>query len=141
MSKKNTDDLLKELKNNCEIESYINTNSMAFIYHTISDFWYETCEKSKMSKSNIINKSEFNYSFFYDVINGRKIPTRDKIIRLALTMKLDFEDCQQALRLSDKALLYPKIKKDSIIIYAINNSLTIFECNELLKKFNEEILK
>lgn len=138
---KNTDDLLKELNNKSEIDNYLQSNTASFINYTISDFWNNACEKSGMSKSNIINKSEFNYSFFYDVINGRKIPTRDKIIRLTLTMKLDLDDCQQALRLSDKALLYPRIKKDSIIIYAINNSLTISECNNLLKKFNEETLK
>lgn len=141
MKKKNTDDLLKELRKNCEIDNFIKTNATSFVYHKINDFWKNACEKSGMSKSNIINKSEFNYSFFYDVINGRKIPARDKIIRLALTMNLSLDDCQQALRLSDKSLLYPRIKRDSIIIYALNNGLTISGCNELLNKFNEEILK
>ena len=99
------------------------------------------CEKSGKSKSNIINKSDFNYSFFYDIINGRKIPARDKIIRLVLTMNLTLDECQQALRLSDKALLYPRVRRDSIIIFAINNCLTIAQCNEQLIKFNEEVLK
>lgn len=139
--KKDTNDLFEELDNNCKIDDYMNENESSFVYHTLNDFWDSMCDKSGMSKSNIINKSEFNYSFFYDVINGRKIPARDKIIRLALTMDLNLDDCQQALRLSDKALLYPRIKRDSIIIFAVNNSLTILECNELLNKFNEETLK
>lgn len=139
--KKDTNDLFKELEADCEIEDYLNNNTSSFVNHTLSNFWQDICEKSGMSKSNIINKSEFNYSFFYDVINGRKIPARDKIIRLALTMNLSLDDSQQALRLSDKALLYPRIKRDSIIIYALNNNLTISECNKLLNKFNEGILK
>lgn len=139
--KKDTNDLLKELGPDCEIEDYLNSNTSSFVNHTLNNFWQDICEKSGMSKSNIINKSEFNYSFFYDVINGRKIPARDKIIRLALTMNIGLDNCQQALRLSDKSLLYPRIKRDSIIIYALNNNLTISECNKLLNKFNEEILK
>lgn len=139
--KKDTNDLFEELGSNCKIDDYLNNNSSSFVNHTLSSFWEDACEKSGMSKSNIINKSEFNYSFFYDVINGRKIPARDKIIRLALTMSLSLDDCQQALRLSDKSLLYPRIKRDSIIIYALNNCLTISQCSELLAKLNEEILK
>lgn len=139
--KKDTNDLFKELEADCEIEDYLNSNTSSFVNYTLSNFWEDACKKSGMSKSNIINKSEFNYSFFYDVINGRKIPARDKIIRLALTMNIGLDNCQQALRLSDKSLLYPRIKRDSMIIYALNNSLTISECNELLNKFNEEILK
>lgn len=139
--KKDTKNLFEELGNSCKIDSYMKKNASIFVDNTLSDFWEKMCGKSEMSKSNIINKSEFNYSFFYDVISGRKIPARDKIIRLALTMNLSLDDCQQALRLSDKALLYPKIKRDSVIIYAVNNNLTITECSNLLKKFEEEALK
>lgn len=139
--KKDTNDLLKELSADCEIEKYISENSSSFVFHTINEFWEKACEKSGMSKSNIINKSDFNYCYFYDVINGRKIPGRDKIIRLALAMNLSLDDCQQVLRLSDKSLLYPRVKRDSIIIHALNNKLSILQCNELLGKFDEETLK
>ena len=139
--KKDTNDLFKELGADCEIEEYIDGNSSSFVFHSINEFWEQACEKSGMSKSNIINKSDFNYCYFYDVINGRKIPGRDKIIRLALAMSLSLDDCQQALRISDKALLYPRVKRDSIIIYALNNNFSIMQCNELLSKFNEEKLK
>lgn len=139
--KKDTNDLFEELGTDCKIEEFITENSSSFVFHTINEFWEKACEKSGMSKSNIINKSDFNYCYFYDVINGRKIPGRDKIIRLALTMNLSLDDCQQALRLSDKSLLYPRVKRDSVIIYALNNKLSIFQCNELLGKFNEETLK
>ena len=139
--KKDTNNLFEELGNACKIEDYMNSNTSSFVHHTLCDFWESMCKKSEMSKSNIINKSEFNYSFFYDVINGRKIPARDKIIRLVLTMGLELDDCQQALRLSDKALLYPRVKRDSVIIYAINNKLNIAESNSILKEYNEETLK
>lgn len=139
--RKSTDDLFDELGKKCEITDYINNNSSSFVFHSIHDFWEQACKKSGLSKTNIINKADFNYCYFYDVINGRKIPSKDKIIRLALAMHMSLDDCQQALRLSDKPLLYPRVKRDSIIIYALNNNLSFYACNELLSKFNEEILK
>lgn len=139
--RKDTNDLFNELGQNCQIESYLNDNTSSFVHHSISEFWEDACEKSGMSKSNIINKSDFSYCYFYDVINGRKIPGKDKIIRLILTMKLCLDDAQQALRISGKSALYPRVKRDSVIIYAINNGCTVYQCNELLTKCGEETLK
>lgn len=39
--------------------------------------------------------------YFYDVINGRKIPSRDKIIRLALALGLSLDECQTALKFAE----------------------------------------
>ena len=110
-------------------------------YEKIKDFWETAIEKSGYSKSNIINKSDFSYCYFYDVINGRKIPGRDKIIRLILTMKLSVDECQEALRISGRSALYPRIKRDSIILFAISNGYSIYQLSELLADAGEEPLK
>lgn len=139
---KNTDDLMNELKEkNCEVNRYLQNNQSSFINFSISDFWEKACKKSGLSKSNIINKSDFSYCYFYDVINGRKTPGKDKIVRLILSMGLDLDDCQQALRISGKSALYPRIKRDSIIIYAINNGFSVIKCSEMLLNCGEEALK
>lgn len=139
---KSTDDLMNELsKETCRISRYFKSNSDSFVNENIHNFWEEVIKKSGLSKSNIINKADFSYCYFYDVINGRKIPNKDKIVRLILTMHLDLDDCQQALRLSGRSSLYPRIKRDSIIIYAINQGMTVYQCSELLTKHGEEPLK
>lgn len=126
--RKSTEDLLEELQNeNCKIDEYLKGNGESFVYDKIKDFWETAIEKSGYSKSNIINKSDFSYCYFYDVINGRKIPGRDKIIRLILTMKLSVDECQEALRISGRSALYPRIKRDSIILFAISNGYSIYQ--------------
>lgn len=140
--RKSTEDLLEELQNeNCKIDEYLKGNGESFVYDKIKDFWETAIEKSGYSKSNIINKSDFSYCYFYDVINGRKIPGRDKIIRLILTMKLSVDECQEALRISGRSALYPRIKRDSIILFAISNGLSIYQLSELLADAGEEQLK
>ncbi len=140
--RKSTEDLLEELQNeNCKIDEYLKGNGESFVYDKIKDFWEAAIEKSGYSKSNIINKSDFSYCYFYDVINGRKIPGRDKIIRLILTMKLSVDECQEALRISGRSALYPRIKRDSIILFAISNGLSIYQLSELLADAGEEQLK
>ncbi len=135
---KSTGDLIKELSlDSCNIEKFIADNADELIENDVSVFWENCVSRSGMSKANIINKSDFSYRYFYDVINGRKIPSRDKIIRLIITMKLTLEDCQEGLRLSEKCALYPRIRRDSIIIYALNNAFTLNQLQELLAENNE----
>lgn len=140
--RKSTEDLLEELQNeNCKIDEYLKGNGESFVYDKIKDFWETAIEKSGYSKSNIINKSDFSYCYFYDVINGRKIPGRDKIIRLILTMHLSVDECQEALRISGRSALYPRIRRDAIILFAISNGYSIYQLSELLADAGEELLK
>lgn len=140
--RKSTEYLLEELQNeNCKIDEYLKGNGESFVYDKIKDFWETAIEKSGYSKSNIINKSDFSYCYFYDVINGRKIPGRDKIIRLILTMHLSVDECQEALRISGRSALYPRIRRDAIILFAISNGYSIYQLSELLADAGEEPLK
>lgn len=139
---KSTTDLLNELQDNsCSLSEYIQSHSDTFIDEDIQNFWEELIFQSGYSKSNIINKSDFSYCYFYDVIQGKKAPTKDKVVRLILAMKLSLEQCQAALKISGRAALYPKNKRDSILIYAIDRGLTITQCNALLSKYKECELK
>ncbi len=137
-----TTDLLNALsQKNCSLEKYFEKNDGQFKNENVKKFWESLIEKSGRSKANIINKADFSYCYFYDIINGRKTPTKDKVIRLALAMRLTVGECQEALKISGRSSLYPRIRRDSILIYAIENHLSIFRCDNLLKKYGEECLK
>lgn len=139
---KATGDLLSELENNNRsLNSYLDDASDSFLYPDIKAFWLDLIEKSNRSKSDIINKSDINYSYFYDVICGNKIPSRDKVIRLCLAMKSGIDNCQAALRLSGKSQLYPRIRRDSIILYALKNEWSVFKCSTVLAEYSEDELK
>lgn len=140
--RKKTDELLEELKfKNTDIQEYIENNPESFIEINLKDFWEKIVTNSGMTKSDIINKSDFSYVYFYDVIAGKKIPTSDKIIRLVLAMHLSLEQCQTALRYCGKSQLYPRIKRDSLLIFAITHGYTVFQTQELLIKSGENELK
>lgn len=140
--RRKTDELLEELKfKNTDIQEYIENNPDSFIEINLKEFWIDIINNSEMSKSDIINKSDFSYVYFYDVIAGKKIPTSDKIIRLVLAMHLSLEQCQTALRYCGKSQLYPRIKRDSLLIFAITHGYTVFQTQELLIKSGENELK
>lgn len=140
--KKITSELLSELQlDETTYSEYVKKNPDSFIEIDLKNFWHELVDKSNLKKSDIINKSDFGYVYFYDVINGTKLPSRDKILKLLLTMNLPLEDCQNALRFCGKSQLYPRIKRDSIIIYGVTHKMSVYQVDELLSAQNEDTLK
>ena len=139
---KRTNDLMEELSGqDTDLDRYFEENPTSFINVDIKEFWKNAVDTSSKTKSDIINKADMSYCYFYDVINGRKIPGRDKIIRLILTMHLSVDECQEALRISGRSALYPRIRRDAIILFAISNGYSIYQLSELLADAGEEPLK
>lgn len=137
---KNTSELMNELiKEEISIDEYLEKNPDIIRNTDIKNHWHSLIEKSNLSSFDIINRSEFAYAYYYEVIGGKKIPSRDKVIRLILAMHLGIKDCQKTLKICGLSELYPKFRRDSIIIYAVTHNLTVYELNELLilQKENE----
>lgn len=140
--KKVTDDLLGELKEkNTDIGEYISDNSGSFIEVNLSEFWENMLRKSEMQKSDVVNKADISYIYFYEILQGKKIPSKDKIVRIALALDMSLEECQQALTFCNQSRLYPRIKRDSCIIYAIEHKYNVLQLQDLLIKTGEPELK
>ncbi|MGN1317323.1 MAG: hypothetical protein ACI4VW_09740 [Acutalibacteraceae bacterium] len=138
---KKTEDLLNLLKiENNSYDAYLNENQDTFLDNDISHFWKKIIASCGMKKTDIINKADIGYSFFYDILKGNKHPSRDTLIKLLIVLSCDLDVFQEALRLYEWAALYPKIKRDSIIIYAINHNYSLYQTEELLQNNNEKVL-
>ena len=137
-----TQELLKQLSiKETDFAEFVSRAENSFIKKDLNDTWQKLIEKSKLSKSDIINKSDIGYTYFYDILRGEKCPSRDKIVRLILAMQLELDDCQTVLELYNWAPLYAKDKRDSAMIYAINNNLSVWSLDELLAENELEMLK
>lgn len=142
MKHKETDELLEQLRlENKSFEEYLAENKDSFISEDVSAFWKELIAKSGMSKVDIINKADIGYTYFYSVIGGKNYPSRDTIIKIFIAMGLPLEDCQSALKLYNWAQLYPKVKRDSIVIFAINHGMSLYKLEEMLEKHGEKSFK
>ena len=140
--KKVTDELMEALKNETDsVENYLDENRDELIKIDIRGLWSEMIKKSGLTKTDIIDSSDCGYNYFYCIINGKKTPSRDKIVELVIAMHLSVDDCQKLLKLNGKAPLYPRIKRDSIIIYGIENGQSVYEISNALKSNGEKPLR
>ena len=133
---KQTAELLKELSNTSDINQYLSTNRNELIEQNVAKFLNELLNKKEgLTKSKIVKSSSLSESYVYDIFRGDKgNPSRDKLLQIAFAMNLDLETTQKLLKIAKVGALYPRIKRDSIIIFAINKNLDFFECENLLEK-------
>lgn len=136
-----TDELLKLLKNEQNIENFINTNKEDFIDIPLHLYLATLLKKYSISKNEEINNSAISQIYGYQIFSGKRPnPSRDKILQLIFGMSLNLEDSQRLLKLAGVSELYPRIKRDSIILFAINKGLTIEKCDELLFELGEKTI-
>ena len=136
-----TDELLKLLKNEQNIENFINTNKEDFIDMPLHLYLATLRKKYSISKNEAINNSAISQIYGYQIFSGKRPnPSRDKILQLIFGMSLNLEDSQRLLKLAGVSELYPRIKRDSIILFAINKDLTIEKCDELLFELGEKTI-
>lgn len=142
MQKKKTEELLKILEKETSFDEYLTENAEEFISGSLADVLNEYTEKSKLKKSDIINAADLDRTYAYQVFSGvRKKPSRDKVLRLCFGMKLSVYDTQALLKRSGYPQLYPRIRRDSVLIFSLERGLSVMEANELLYDLGEAVLE
>lgn len=134
-----TSNLLTNIRNSLSLED-------ALSYHrdhpdpTFTETLKSIIEKKNMAITDVIRLSKIERSYFYHILDGKKKPGRNMVLRIALCMNCKYDDVNQLLRLSKHATLYPKILRDAIIIFAISKNKSMEEVNELLLSKDQEPL-
>ena len=140
MIKMPTDEMLEKLLKANNIEEYIKENRESFVDLTISQFLSEYIKVNKLTKSHIIKNAEISEIFGFQVFSGTRNPSRNTLLSLCIAMEMTVEEVQTALKIAKFAPLYPKFKRDSIIILGIAKNKAVFEINNELYDNNEETL-
>ncbi|HAX52927.1 MAG TPA: XRE family transcriptional regulator [Lachnospiraceae bacterium] len=136
MLKKPTEELMNCLNDSPSIENYIQNEQNFLIDFSISDFLNNLVSQKGIKKSQVIKNAEMNDIYGYQIFSGKRIPSRDKLIALAFGMTLSLDETQQLLKYAGFSPLYPKTKRDGIIIWGITHQLNICQTNENL--YNQE---
>lgn len=140
MIKRPTDEMMQNLLKSNNIEKYIKENSEAFVDLTVSQFLCEYINSHNLTKSHVIKDAELSEIFGFQVFSGTRNPSRNTLLSLCVAMKMTLEETQTTLKIAEYAPLYPKSKRDSIIILGISNHKSVCEINNDLYDNDEETL-
>jgi len=133
MSKINDTQILNEkLYESKDIEEFLienkhNLNSVSF-----SDYLYHILELKQIKVADLFKAAQISESFGYQLLNGRRQASRDKILQLGLAGKFNLSEINRLLKLGERSELYVKDKRDAIIMFAINKNMSLMEIESYL---------
>ena len=83
----------------------------------LDDYFFQHTD---ITPSTIIKDSNLSKNYVYPICNGRKNPSKYKLVALCIGAHMTLKETQKALSLAGCAQLHPKIPADSGIIVCIN---------------------
>ena len=125
-------DILNDIKDKSKLDTYINSSISGKDSLKLSEYILEVSERRGFNKSDIIKNSDIYRTYGYELLNGKKSPSRDKLIQICIGNKFTLEETNRSLTLGKLGILYAKDSRDSIIIYALNNNISLIDVNFIL---------
>jgi len=114
-------DFIKENKNGMEAE------------RKFSEYLKDICEaKGFTVREQVMSRAEISFSYGHQIFRGLHVPSRDKTIQLAFGLGLNLDETQALLRHANHNPLYPKLKRDAVIIFCVNKRKTLLETQNML---------
>lgn len=103
-----------------------------------NEYLTELMEIHNVTVGHIIAKTILSKSYVYQVLSGERKPGRDIIIRMALAANFTLGETQQLLVLGERGVLYPKVKRDAVIMCSIQQKRGLSETHEFLASLGEK---
>ncbi len=101
---------------------------------------FDFLQERGMTIPDLCEASLLSRSFTYQLCEGTRAPGRDIVLRLSIVLGLTYDEAQYLLRSAQRGALYPKVRRDAVIIYALSKHMSLSETNEALLSLGEESL-
>ena len=137
--KVNTTQLLNDLCQAKDIKAFLAEKDGEFLSVSLCELLNELAARYDMSVAEVARRSGQG-EYVYKVFQGKRNPSRDILFAVAVGMGLTLAETQMLLRVAKLAAPDPRDKRDSVMIYAINEKLGVDALNELLYELQEKTL-
>jgi hypothetical protein len=116
-----TSNLLKRLFKTSSIIRFLRHFDRQMEYVSFDTYLTELCISKNRIPERVILKSGIERTYGHQLFRGKRKPSRDKVIQLAFGFEMNYNEAQELLKAARKSQLYPKIKRDAVVIYALKH--------------------
>jgi hypothetical protein len=133
-----TQTLLERLRAGQSITEFFLENQDAIYDFPLNECLKEYILQKHVPSAKLIRESGMNRRYYYDILSGKRRPDQNYVLRLLLALQAPTADVQWLLRCARYPLLYVRNRRDAVILYAIEHTLSIKECNRMLENLGLE---
>lgn len=140
MKKKDTNDLQQELMSSPNLDSFLTDNHDSFNNEGVPEILSRLFQEKNISKATLAKQSGMSEIYLHQIFAGKRNPSRNRLISLCYGLGASLEESQELLKLCGLAQLYPRVRRDAILIYGLVHNISIFDINDSLFAQDEETL-
>ena len=137
---KDTNNLRQKLMEAPSLDQFLSENQDSFNRDSVCELLNRLFQKRRISKATLAKQSGMSEVYLHQVFSGRRNPSRNRLLCLCFGLNASLEETQELLKQCGFAQLYPKDRRDAIILYGILNGMDLFAVNDKLFAENEETL-
>jgi len=135
-----TSEVLTKLVTAGNLDEFYSENAEQLNVPALSDYLNELCESKGISSSDLMQKTDIERGFGYQIFTGRRRLSRDVALKLALGLGLNVDETQRLLLISKNSQLYPRVARDAAILYSLHNGIDYRETQVKLHDLEMTIL-
>jgi len=135
-----TKKLMRLLRENQDFDQFLESGGQAVSNPTLTMRLLSLLEESGLSIAQVADSAMLSQSFAYQVFSGIRKPGRNALLSIGLAMHMGLENLQRLLTLAQKGELYPRVRRDAAVIYAVEHGFTLEQAEDLLQQLGEESL-
>lgn len=124
-----TEDLERILREEKDFDEQLVLNNKSPDIHILINKYIA---EKKAAHADIIRKLNVERCYGYQLLNGKRVPTRIQLVKIALLLKLTLDETQKLLRAAGKEVLYARNLTDAKIIHVIEHDLPFDEACEFI---------
>lgn len=133
-----TEDLLTRLLAAPSPDDYLDEGLT--LKRSLADYLYEMLADKGLKRADVYRASGLNSTVVYDAFAGKSRLGRDNALMVAFGLGCSLRETQRLLKLAGVAELYPKVRRDAIIIWCIDHDMSREDCDDELWRFGEKTL-
>ena len=122
------------LKNASSFGDFPKRNLENMLEPDLSKYLMELLARKGLKRAQVVEDSGVDKAFVYQIFNGSKRPSRDKLIAITFGMRLNEEETQRVLKIAGHSELYPRVPRDALILFSIQRGMDIWQTDDALDK-------
>lgn len=127
-----TAELMNGLLKSNSLDRYLKQHEPDMDLPAFHAYITDLCQKQGLVIGHVIEKSNIETSYGYQIFNGKRKPSRDMVLLLAFGFDGGVELAQTLLRMADASPLYPRMKRDAAILYCLHAHMSVVETQDVL---------
>ena len=130
--KQSTEELKNEITASDSLENWSEDKKDSIDEITLADYLKRMLEIHNISKINVISNAQLDTTYGYQIFQGKKHPSRDILLTV--------DETNHLLYYGNVGTLYPRVKRDAYIMFALHQKYTVIQANDYLYEHNERTL-